>query len=343
MKFGEYRVAGAEGLMLAHSINLPGLILRKGHRITPADVKAFQHAGISTVSAAQVEDCDLTEDEAAAKLARLLREDHLRLSEAATGRVNIFAAVNGVFVAERSTIDRFNRIDPAITMACLSDHVQVRSGDMVATIKIIPLAVPACKVEAACQVLTSSIAFAVKPFHAYEVSLIATQLPSLKSSTMEKTSRVLERRLAASGSRLLREHRVAHRPEAVAAAISGALSGVSCSRRLIVIFGASAVIDPEDVIPAAIRSAGGEVLSVGMPVDPGNLLVLGRIDQTYIIGAPGCARSPKENGFDWVLDRILAGEELSAHDLTGMGVGGLLMEIETRPRPRDNQRLETGS
>ena len=54
-----------------------------------------------------------------------------------------------------------------------------------------------------------------------------------------------------------------------------------------------------------------------------------------MIGAPGCARSPKENGFDWVLMRLLAGLPVSRADITGMGVGGLLMEIVTRPQPRD--------
>jgi molybdenum cofactor cytidylyltransferase len=72
-----------------------------------------------------------------------------------------------------------------------------------------------------------------------------------------------------------------------------------------------------------------------MPVDPGNLLVLGQVDDVYVVGAPGCARSPKENGFDWVLDRILAGEQPTAREISGMGVGGLLMEIQSRPRPRD--------
>jgi molybdenum cofactor cytidylyltransferase len=104
---------------------------------------------------------------------------------------------------------------------------------------------------------------------------------------------------------------------------------------MIVVFGASAVIDQEDVIPAAIRRAGGEVIQVGMPVDPGNLLVLGRVGDIMVIGAPGCARSPKENGFDWVLNRILAGEQPDALDISGMGVGGLLMEIQSRPRLRD--------
>jgi molybdenum cofactor cytidylyltransferase len=104
---------------------------------------------------------------------------------------------------------------------------------------------------------------------------------------------------------------------------------------MVVMFGASAMSDPDDVIPAAIRLAGGEVVRAGMPVDPGNLIVVGRWRGKPVLGAPGCARSPKENGFDWVLDRLIAGIDVSDGDIAGLGVGGLLMEIPTRPQPRE--------
>lgn len=336
MKFGEFPVASAEGLMLAHAVKLPERTLHKGHRVSPADIEALNSAGIASITAARIEDGDLSEDEAARQLAAAIAPDHLRFSEAATGRVNVYAAADGLFVADRDVVDRVNRIDPAITLACLADHARVRAGDMVATFKIIPLAVPGRKVEAACDALRAAVAFEVKPFADYAVSLVATELPSLKPAVMDKTARILAHRLATSGNRLVREQRVAHRRDAVAFAIGEAMSAADRLPKLVIVFGASAVIDEDDVIPAAIRQAGGEILSVGMPVDPGNLMVLGRIGETYVVGAPGCARSPKENGFDWVLDRILAGEKPDARDLTGMGVGGLLMEIETRPRPRDS-------
>src|SRR5258708_36656403 len=72
-----------------------------------------------------------------------------------------------------------------------------------------------------------------------------------------------------------------------------------------------------------------------MPVDPGNLLLIGSAGGVPVLGAPGCARSPVENGFDWVLMRLLAGLKVTRSELTGMGVGGLLMEIVTRPQPRE--------
>ncbi len=104
---------------------------------------------------------------------------------------------------------------------------------------------------------------------------------------------------------------------------------------LVVIFGASAIADRRDVIPSAIEKVGGEIEHFGMPVDPGNLMLVGHAHGRLVLGAPGCARSPKDNGFDWVLMRMLAGIPVTREDITGMGVGGLLMEIVTRPQPRD--------
>jgi len=108
----------------------------------------------------------------------------------------------------------------------------------------------------------------------------------------------------------------------------------------VLVFGASAITDRRDVIPSAIERAGGIVRHFGMPVDPGNLLLLGEANGVTVIGLPGCARSPKLNGFDFVLWRVLAGLPLSRSDIAGMGVGGLLTEIPTRPQPRDERTIE---
>ena len=74
--------------------------------------------------------------------------------------------------------------------------------------------------------------------------------------------------------------------------------------KLIIVVGASAIVDRRDIIPKAIEINGGSIDRLGMPVDPGNLLLLGHIGKVQIIGAPGCARSSKFNGFDNVLATI---------------------------------------
>lgn len=330
MEFGPIPPHEASGAVLAHALMLPSGKLPKGHVLTKADCQAIAEAGIERVICARLAPGDLGEDAAAEAIASAIRAPFVRRAEAGTGRVNLFAEKAGLFVADKAVIDAVNRIDPAITIATLDDHKAVAEGAMVATVKIIPLAVSGTAVETALQILARQDAFAVRPYTPRKVGLVATELPSLKASVMDKTAALTAERLSASSSRLIGEKRVAHRAEAVAEAIRD----FSGEAGLIIIFGASAVTDERDVIPEAIRLAGGEVKRVGLPVDPGNLLVLGRIGEIDVIGAPGCARSPKENAFDWVLARILSGEPVDDAVLTGWGVGGLLMEIPTRPRPR---------
>jgi molybdenum cofactor cytidylyltransferase len=330
VKFGPVTLDAAENAVLAHSVASGKLRLKKGTVLGTAEIERLREAGMTQVIAAILEKDDVPEDEAASRIAALLDRSGMRAGPATTGRVNLFARWNGLFRVDRAIVDRFNRVDPAITLATLDDHAQVLAGEMVATVKIIPLAVESTRLEQAVTVLENTIAMEVKSFRPAEVALIATELPSLKPSVMDKTARLLKQRLAASGSRLVSEIRVAHATEDVAEAIGRVID--SCD--LVILFGASAVVDSMDVLPAAIVLAGGFVDRVGMPVDPGNLLVLGHIGNTAIIGAPGCARSPKENGFDWILARILAGQTPSSQEIADLGVGGLLMEIPSRPSPR---------
>jgi molybdenum cofactor cytidylyltransferase len=107
----------------------------------------------------------------------------------------------------------------------------------------------------------------------------------------------------------------------------------------VLISGIAATVDRADVVPAGIERAGGVIVHAGMPVDPGNLLLLAQLTRAdsrcAVVGIPTCARSPKLNGFDFVLRRLAAGLEVGAWDIMQMGVGGLLGEIPTRPMPRE--------
>lgn len=334
MKFGELPVANSVGAILAHRLTADGLKLKKGARLGRDDVARLEAAGVKTVIALRTEPGDEDENSAAARIGDVLRGGDITAGAAATGRVNLHATCNGLFRVDAAAVDAFNRVDPAITFACLRDRERVLSGQMIATIKIIPLAVSGESLVEVIKIASRPGFIAVRAFAAKRVGMISTRLPALKASVMDKTADILRSRLAVSGSELTEERRVAHRADQVAAALGELLR----SNDMIVVFGASAVADPDDVIPAAIRLAGGAVEAVGMPVDPGNLLVLGELGGKPIVGAPGCARSPKENGFDWVLARLLAGEAVKRDDIASMGVGGLLAEIATRPQPRSTDK-----
>ena len=166
---------------------------------------------------------------------------------------------------------------------------------------------------------------------------MSTLLPGLSPKVIDKTLKITATRIAPAGATIVAERRVPHDQDALARAIVEVLNE---GAELVIVFGASAIADRRDVIPMAIEAVGGEIEHFGMPVDPGNLILIGRMHGAAVIGAPGCARSPKENGFDWVLMRMLAGLPVTRSDITGMGVGGLLMEIVTRPQPRTEPVIE---
>ncbi len=237
-----------------------------------------------------------------------------------------------MLVVDKGAIDRLNQVDELITFATLPAYKPVVAGEMIATVKIIPFAVAVQERDAALAVATAARPLVkVAPYRIRKIGVVSTVLPGLAAKVIEKTLRVTEERLAPTGAAIVAERRVPHEPRALAKAIEEVLGE---GAELVIVFGASAIADRRDVIPAAVEAIGGRVEHFGMPVDPGNLLLVADAKGRPVLGAPGCARSPKENGFDWVLMRLLAGLEVPREAITGMGVGGLLMEIVTRPQPR---------
>ena len=321
------------GATLAHSIRLAsGARLRKGHVLAAEDVASLREDGFAEVTVAIPDPGDLMEDAAAAAIADMLTSPALRRDDVGTGRVNFYSEADGVFVVDAARVGRTNRIDPAITVATLANHSVVRAGQMVATVKIIPFAVAGSVVESARAELGQDETISVNAFgRGLDVALVQTRVAGTRESVLDKTREMTANRLAPLNSRLSGERRCGHGQDEVARELLAGLEDADMA----ILFGASAITDSRDVIPSAIRDAGGEVTYVGMPVDPGNLLVLGSVGGKPVIGAPGCARSPKENGFDWVLQRLCAGITVTGDDIVSMGVGGLLAEIPLRPHPRE--------
>jgi molybdenum cofactor cytidylyltransferase len=330
MKFGPVSPADAIGGVTVHAIRQNGFVLKKGTTIGAAEAEQLQKAGIAQIVVARLDDNEVSEDAAAAGIAEAVAGEGVTVERAFTGRANLFAATPGVLVVDREAVDRINRVDEAITFATLPAYKAVVEGEMIATVKLIPFGVEA-KLRDAAVAAAKSGRLSVAPFKVKRVGIVSTMLPGLAPKVIDKTLRVTAERLAPAGATIIAERRVPHDQNALTPAIAEMLS---LGAELVLVFGASAIADRRDVIPAAIENVGGVVEHFGMPVDPGNLMLIGNANNVPVLGAPGCARSPKENGFDWVLMRLLAGLKVTRADVTGMGVGGLLMEIVTRPQPR---------
>ena len=334
MKFGEVPLDDALGAVLAHSVRLAGGALKKGRILAADDIAVLRADGRSSVIAARLEHGDFGEDEAAARIADACHGENLKTGAAFTGRCNLTATAKGVVVVDRARVDRLNAVDESVTLATLPAFEAVGVGRMAATVKIIPFAVSTSVIEACAAIAADGGAIVdVAAFRPARVGLIQTRLPGLKESVAGKTVETTRARLGGYGATLDHELRCDHTESAVAAAL-GALRDDGCAIALVL--GASAIVDRRDVVPAAIGQAGGTVEHFGMPVDPGNLMLLARLGDMRVLGLPGSARSPRLHGFDWVLQRLIAGIAVSGADLMAMGVGGLLKEIPSRPMPRED-------
>lgn len=335
MEFATLAIDQAEGAILAHAVALPDGRLKKGHRLTGDDIARLAEAEVGAVTAARLDPSDLDEDEAARRIALRLVGPGLRAGPAFTGRANLATTAAGLLRVEAERVDALNRIAEAITLATLPDWAMVREGQMVATAKIIPFAVPDALVDRAEAVLDAP-AIRLVPFQAKRVRLVQTLLPGLSGKVLDKTTRITIGRIEAVGGRLVAEDRCPHETDALV----GLIRALPADWDILLVVGASAITDRRDVIPAAVEAAGGEVRHLGMPVDPGNLLLLASLGDRPVLGLPGCARSPAANGFDWVLQRIAAGIAVVPADIQAMGVGGLLTEIPSRPQPRERRQPE---
>ncbi len=332
MKFGEVALAEAAGAILAHSLRLGTAVLKKGRVLSPADIALIAAAGLDHIVAARLDPGDIREDAAATQIAAAAAGVGIATAPAFTGRANLFAEARGLFVVDRDRLDRLNLVDEAVTLGTLPPFAVVEPRQMVATVKIIPFAVPQAAVEAAAAFAADGgPLLRVAAFVPRRVALIQTRLPGFKESILDKTSEVTEQRLAALGCTLAAEERCAHAAADLAPRIAAA---IEAGADMVLVHGASAIVDRRDVIPEAVVAAGGQIDHFGMPVDPGNLLLLGHVGDTPVLGLPGCARSPKVNGFDWVLERLVAGVPVGAREIMQMGAGGLLAEIPSRPLPR---------
>lgn len=326
MNFGRVPLAEATGGLLAHSMKVASGTLKKGTRLGEAEIAALAEAGHGAVVVARLGPLDVPEDDAAQRIGAALVSEGLRLGPAFTGRANLIAERDGLVRVNAEAVGAMNRIYEGLTLATLPDFMRVGADQLVATAKIIPYGLPEAVVSEGVERLGAG-AIRLHAFRGGTARLVMTQTSGFKESLLAKGEAVVRKRLESLNYELSDVVTVAHETADVAVALRDPAD-------LHLILGASATSDRDDVVPAAIVAAGGRIERFGMPVDPGNLLVLGGIGDASVVGLPGCARSPALNGVDWVLERLSARLEVTSEDVAAMGVGGLLKEMPERPQPR---------
>jgi len=350
MKFEPVPLAEAKGKILGHNIagSNGQRLLRKGKPLTDADLESLRALGRVSVYVAEMEVDDVDENKAARRVADAICGPGLHITGVASGRANLLSNEMGILRIDTERLARLNECD-GITLATLMTHTPVHARQIVATVKIIPYAVPESVVSAAEAIANGSRQVVrVDALPSRSVGMILSGSTSLRQRLISDFAPLRER-IEKLGSSVARSDFVSLDDEADEAALADMLrEQLSDGIRLILLAGETAIMDAHDIVPRAVVRAGGIVESVGAPVDPGNLLMLAYLEDVPIIGAPGCARSKKINIVDWILPRLLAGDRLTRIDIIELGHGGLLQDVPERGMPRDvkennsNQHIDSG-
>ena len=332
MQFGEMPLDEARGAILAHKLydEAGKLILNKGHRLDAADLARLRQLGRERVIVAKLGPADLHEDAAAARIGAAVAGAHVRLRAPGVGRANLSAAQRGVLHVNVPALEIINNIYDGITIATLRQYSLVKAGEMLALVKVVPFAVPAARVvDVERSAAAGASVLQVRPLQAKRVALIVSGTESTRDRLLRSFQAPVRRRIEAWGSELLDPVFTRHTADSIAAALRD-----QAAADVIIVASVSAIIDRDDIVPTALRRAGGSVTLHGLPVDPGTLLMLGYLGERPVVGAPGCIKSPKTNVIDWILPRLLSGERLTRANLVSLGHGGLLKDIAERPMPR---------
>jgi len=329
MKFGPLPVDQAEGKILAHNIAGPNgrRAFRKGKLLTARDVSALLKEGYKSIYVAEIMSNDVDENSAACKVAEMAMGGGLKIKGPSAGRVNLASIYKGVLQVDAERLAQINECE-GITFATLRSYAVVRAQQSVATIKIIPYAVPAAALDQMASEINANLPLIqVKELKPRRVGIVFSGLPQAHDYVFKTFEPPLRQRIEDYGSLITSIEYIPLEGEKDEADLAAILRGqIDQGIEVIVLASETSTMDRNDIVPRAVERAGGQVTSVGAPVDPGNLLLLAYINNIPILGVPGCVRSPKKNIVDWVLPALLAGDHLIKSDIAAMGYGGLIEE-----------------
>lgn len=324
MKIIETPLSSALGGVLIHNIaDAQGhKALKKGQRLVASDIAKLAALGKTSVIVGMFEQGDVSENDAAARVADAVLGTNVSAFAIGTGRINFHSNVRGVFKVNPYALDQLNAMD-GITVATIPSNTVVTPKKMVATVKTIGLAVPETTlVEVECIARDTANVIGVLELAPVNVAVILTGSSEARERVQQGLLPPIRGRIQDLGSRVISDEYVDHQESAIADAIGRAKNAqADC----IILAGETSIMDATDVTPAGIRQAGGVIELYGAPVEPGNLLLLAYIGALPIIGAPGCVKSRDTNVVDLVLPRLLAGERIQKRDVVALANGGLLL------------------
>ena len=330
MFFGEVKTKSSLNGILSISIEVikdkKKIKVSKGTIIDKNLVELLLINNVEYITCAMLDDDEIDENTAVYEISKKIinsKNSNIKIQDTKRGRCNLISNVDGVISFLPNQLFSINSITNDIGISSLKVFSKVKKDQIVASIKAIPFGIKKKQLQAIINI--SKNCFKILPFKKKNIHLIQTTNKNTLTKILEKTIKVTDERLSSCGVNKVVEKKCSHEIKSICLKLK---ESINENADIILIFGTSAICDINDIIPKAIKQINGEILRLGMPVEPGNLMLLAEIKfskkKISIIGMPACARSKKENGVDWVLWRKLCDLKISSDDINHMGNGGLL-------------------
>jgi len=325
------QVENAVGMVLGHDITriirgqTKERAFKKGHVIQQEDISVLLDLGKKHIYVWTLETGYLHENEAAQAIADAAAGPGILLSEPKEGKIELTAEYAGLLDINVSLLEALNSMDQ-LMFATIHTRQMVQAGKLLAGTRIIPLVIEAEPVERAVRLLRDSAPLIqVKVLEHHRVGIVTTGSEIYEGRIQDQFGPVLRDKFAALGSDVVDQLIVPDDPEMIAEAITRL---IAAGADFIATTGGMSV-DPDDVTPAGIRKAGGEIVTYGAPVLPGAMFLLAYKNGIPITGLPGCVMYYAATVFELVVPRLLAGEAVTRKDFAALGHGGLCLSCNS--------------
>lgn len=320
------KVEDAVGKPLLHDITaimpdgFKGVKFKRGHIIEESDIDQLKDIGKDHIYVGELDPDQVHEEDAVLEIKDLLANDNINVSDVSEGKVNLTSKRDGLFVVNRDLLRKINMIGD-YTIACKKSYMRVRPDDKLAGVRIVPLWTDRSQVDEAKKILENEgPLFELREFRKLKVGCIITGDEVYYGRIKDAFKPVLTEKLGQFDSEIID---FTFLPDDVDRVVEAYRDFKNAGADLVIFTGGMSV-DPDDITPRAIRKTGANVIVQGIPMQPGNMLMVARDGDTYLMGVPGASIHSKVTSFDYFLPRIFARIDLKKEDFIEMAEGGLL-------------------
>ena len=317
------KVQDAIGMTLCHDITamvdgFKGAAFKRGHVITQEDIPKLLNIGKQHVFIWEENAGEIHEEDAARRLSQMTNVNGAHYGSISEGKIQLFADQDGMFRVDKALLAAVNRIGD-ITITTLPDHYPVKAGDRLASMRIVPLVTEERQIAEAEALCADKQLYDLRPFKPLKVGIIITGSEIYHGRIKDKFERVARAKLAHYPAEILGVHVCDDELDMIV----GAGRALLAEGAELLIFSGGMSVDPDDLTPSAIREMGAEIVSYGVPSQPGNMTLVAYLDQAALLGVPGAAISRPTTMFDVLLPQIFCGDPLTKDNLIRLGEGGL--------------------